>query len=116
MIKFLRDVEPNKKCVCVFTNKKKLQKNLHLRSKGVSESGVWKLSKEKMARVSKVVIYYRHDGINEIIVGDYLKMHSANDPNYPNRYCLDFVNIRRDQTMNDWKVFCQTGSNPVKYL
>ena len=115
MVNYLTDVEPNKRCVCVFTNQKKLQKNLRLCNNGVSESGVWKLNKSKMIGVTKVIIYYRHDNINEIIVGDYKGIRESNDPDYPDRYYIDFNNIRRDQTLNNWTDFCKTGSHPVRY-
>ncbi len=112
MVNFLRDVEPNEKCVCVFTNQKRLQNNLRLRNNGVSESGIWKLNTITMIGVTKVIIYYRHDNINEIIVGNFMGTRKSNDPD---RYYIEFDNIRRDQTLNNWTVFCNTGSNPVKY-
>jgi hypothetical protein len=116
MVNFLRNVVlPNERCVCVFTNQQRLQQNLRIRNNSVSESGVWKLNMTKIKSVTKVVIYYRHNNINEIIVGDYRGIRESNDQNYPDRYYIKFDNIRNDQTLNDWKVFCDTGSNPVRY-
>ena len=116
MVNYLTDVEPNEKCVCVFITHKQFLNNLNLSTVGVSETGIWKLNITRMVGVTKVVVYYRHDNMNEIIVGDYLGIRKSNDKNYPNRYYIDFNYIRKDKTKNDWKVFCNTGSYPVRYI
>ena len=112
MVNYLKKVEPNKKSVCVFTNQKKLQQNLCLRNNGISESGIWKLNMTRMIGVTTVVVYCRHDNINEIIVGDYL---GTRDSNIKGRHYIQFKVLFKDQTTNNWKVFCNTGSHPVRY-
>ncbi|GAB6268651.1 hypothetical protein DS62_04850 [Smithella sp. SC_K08D17] len=112
MINYLKDVEPNERCVCVFITQILFLNNLTLSNVGISESGIWKLNMTRMIGVTKVVVYYRHDNINEIIVGDYL---GTRDSKIQGRHYIKFKIIRRCQTLNNWKDFCNTGSNPVRY-
>ena len=112
MVNYLKDVEPNERCVCVFITHRQYLKNLTLSDVSVSETGIWRLNLTRIIGVTKVVVYYRHDNINEIIVGDYLGIRKSNDPD---RYYIKFDNIHRDETNNTWTEFCDTGANPVRY-
>jgi len=113
LVKYITDVVlPSEKSVCVFTTHKKYENNLDLRDDGISKSGIWKLNMSKMDGIKKVIIYYRHDNINEIIVGDYLKLSKSD---VSSRYYLYFKVLGKCQTLNNWKDFCKTGSYPVKY-
>jgi hypothetical protein len=105
-------VSQNQNSVCVFTTYERYLKNLTLSDDGISKSGIWKLNLTRMSGVSKVVVYYRHNNINEIIVGNYLDKSLSN---YPHRYFIHFKITNRCQTLNNWKVFCNTGTNPVRY-
>jgi hypothetical protein len=49
MVNHLKDIViPGEKYVCVFTNQKKLKKNLDIHNNGVSKSGIWKLDTSRM--------------------------------------------------------------------
>jgi len=113
MLNFLTDVvSTGDQCVCVFIKQEGFQKNLVLNDEGISKTGIWKLDLMKMEEVNKVVIYYSHDGINEIITGDYA---GISPTIFRDRYCINFQLRHIDQTENDWTDFCCGGSNLLKY-
>jgi len=118
MVNDYRDVVKNERTVCVFTNQTVLQQNLCIRDdKGsVSHTGIWKLNMKRMEGVKKVIVYYRHDKINEIIVGDFVGSYQGTRPLGDIGRYIQFDNIRRYQTNNKWDVFCKTGANPVRYI
>jgi len=114
MVNFVTNVLlPGDQSVCVFTHQRRLLTNLILNNNGISSSGIWKLNQLRMMRVNKVVVYYRHNGINEIIVGNY---NGISPSNVPGRYYINFQITNRDDTPNNWNIFCKTGTNPVKYF
>ncbi len=115
MVNFLRDVlSPDDQCVCVFTKQEGFQKNLVLFDEdGLSKSGIWKLDRTKMEAVNRVVVYYRREGINHILVGDYK---GFSPTIFRNRYCIRFRIRTIEQTLNDWDGFCGAGSNPILYF
>jgi len=114
LVNSLQDVlSPGDQCVCVFIRQEGFQKNLVLNEDGISKCGIWKLDQINMLRVNKVVVYYRHDGINEIIIGNYEGISPTIFCDY---YCINFKISNIDQTLKDWNDFCGGDSNPVKYF
>jgi len=115
MINFLTEIlSPGDQCVCVFIQQRGFQKNLVLDdSGGISKSGIWKLNEMEMAGVNKVVIYYRHDGINEIFIGNYK---GISPTIFHDHYCINFQILQRDETLSDWSVFRDADSSLVKYF
>jgi len=65
-----------------------------------------------MLWVNKVVVYYRHDGINEIIIGDYEGISPTIFCDY---YSINFKIRDIDQTLKDWNDFCGDDSNHIIY-
>lgn len=108
-IKDIKDIiSSNQSAIVVFTR----GPFLNLRKGDVSESGIWKVDKSR--KVDKIVIYYRHDGVNEIIIGKHIDTVKSN---IKGRYYLLFRNYHSAGfTPNNWKVFAQTGSHPVRYF
>lgn len=114
MINYLTDIVlPNEKSICVFVTHQQFLNNLDLNDKNQSKSGIWKLDSTKMIGVKKVVIYYRHSDVNEIIIGKYINI---SESGVSNRYFLHFQILGWDTTRNNWKIFCKTGSNPIRYF
>jgi hypothetical protein len=111
-IDFLDAVVPKgNRAICVFT---KQIEHLDLREDDVSKSGIWKVKKSKMKGIQTVVIYRRNTDINEIILGDYVGL---KDSKITDRFYLIFKNYQKvGHTINNWKEFAKTGSNPIKYL
>jgi hypothetical protein len=113
MVNFLTDViSPGDQCVCVFTKQEGFQRNLVLENDGTSKSGIWKLDLIKMEEINKVIIYYRHDGINEIIIGDY---QGVSPTIFRDHFCINFKITNISQTLRDWVDFCDTDSSPIRY-
>ncbi len=99
---------PGQSAIAVFTK----GLNLHLRKSGVSKSGIWKV--DKFRRVDKIIVYFRHDNVNEIIIGDH---YDTIPSNVRSRFYLRFQNYRTAGfTSSNWKEFAVTGSHPVRYI
>jgi|GEM_PF-4680938 len=113
MVNCLQDVlSPDDQCVCVFTQQEGSQKNLVLNPDGISKSGIWKLDQIRIMWVNKVVVYYRHDGINEIITGH---CEGISPTIFRDHYCIEFKVTNIDQTLNGWEDFCKEGTEPIQY-
>jgi len=113
MVNFITEVlSAGDQCVCVYTEQEGLQKNLVLNENGVFSSGIWKLDQMEMLGVNKVVVYYKHDGINKIITGDYK---GISPTIFRDHYCINFQTTNIDQTLNNWDDFCNADANQVKY-
>lgn len=94
---------PGQSAIAVFT---KTGKNLD-----EGKTGIWKIDPTKS--VNKIIIYHRHDHVNEIIVGDFKTISNSNDPR---RFYLHSDNFRSvGFTPKNWNEFALTGSNPVRY-
>jgi len=114
LVNSFQDVlSPGDQGVCVFIRQEGFQKNLVLDEDGLSKCGIWKLDQIKMLRVKKVVVYYSHQGINEIMTGDYEGISPTIFCDY---YCINFKLRNIAQTLNDWNVFCGGESGPLKYF
>jgi len=113
MINFITEVlSVGDQCVCVYTEQEGYQKNLVLNENGIFSSGIWKLDQMEMLGVNKVVVYYKHDGINKIITGDYK---GISPTIFRDHYCINFQTTNIDQTLNNWDDFCNADANQVKY-
>ncbi|SEL92804.1 hypothetical protein SAMN04489760_10113 [Syntrophus gentianae] len=113
MVNFITEVlSPDDRCVCVFTEQEGLQKNLVLDEDGLFKSGLWKLDELDMLGVNKVVVYYRHSGMNKIIIGDYKRISPTI---FRDHYCIHFQIANIDHTLTNWNDFCNAGENSVKY-
>ena len=99
---------PGQSAIAVFTK----GMNLNLRQGGISESGIWKVN--EFRRVDKIIVYFRHDNLNEIIIGDH---YDTIPSNVRNRFYLRFQNSHTAGfTSSNWKEFAVTGSHPVRYI
>lgn len=113
MVNFITEVlSVGDQCVCVFTEQEGFQKNLVRNEDGLFSSGIWKLDELEMAEVNKVVVYYRYNGINKIITGEYK---GISPTIFRDHYCINFQTTNIDQTLNNWDDFCNAGAHQVKY-
>lgn len=113
MVNFIKEVlSPDDRCVCVFTEQDGFQKNLALDANGIFKSGIWKLDELDLLGVNKVVVYYRNEKINKIIIGDYK---GVSPTIFRGHYCIHFQMTNIDQTLTNWNDFCNAGSDSVKY-
>jgi hypothetical protein len=113
LVNSLQDVlSPGDKCICVFIQQEGFQKKLVLNEGGISKCGIWKLDQINMLWVNKVVVYYRHHGINEIITGDY---EGISPTIFCDHYSINFRKINIDQTLKSWNDFCGGDSNNIKF-
>jgi hypothetical protein len=84
----------------------------HLDIDHISKTGNWRISPKRS--FEKVVVYYRCNNVNTIILGDYIDRSPSPDPK---RFIVRFSNAKEAGfTRLSWSEFAETGTNPVKYI
>lgn len=77
------------------------------------KTGIWKIDISRITNVSKIVIYYRHNNVNEIYWGDYKKFSKSG---VSGRFYIHSDNFKYvGFTHNNWNGFALAGQNPIRY-
>jgi hypothetical protein len=102
----------NEQVVLVFTRDDKF----HYDSLGNGTTGNWKVDREELDEVEKVIIYLRRPGenINRIFLGDYAGWRNSEEQD---RYIIRFTHLKEvGTTQSTWMEFAGFGQNPIGFV
>jgi hypothetical protein len=113
-IKHLNDVlRKGETGIAIFTDNRYPDRLKIKSGKKMSSSGNWRIDTKRQFK--KVIIYSRHDGKNEIYIGDYAGTTEVTDQR-EKRFVIYFQNARSIGIVDtNWCEFANSGSYPVRY-
>ena len=102
----------NELAILVFTRDDKF----HYNSLGSGTTGNWKIDREKLDEVEKVIIYLRRpdETINRIFLGNYAGWRNSEEQE---RYIIRFTNLKEvGTTESNWLAFADFGQTPIGFV
>ena len=102
----------HEQAVCVFTRDDKFNYD----SLGNGTTGNWKVDREELDEVKKVIIYLRRPGedINRIFLGDYAGWRNSEEQD---RYIIRFTHLKEmGTTQSTWVEFAGFAQTPVGFV
>lgn len=115
-IRYLTDVlQKGETAIAIFTDNRYPERLKIRPGQKMSSSGNWRVNLNR--KFKKVVIYSRHDGKNEMIIGDYAKTVEIKDPEKGKRFVIYFQNAHIIGDVDStWSEFANCGSCPIRYV